>query len=82
VAAGVTYLTPNKLDFYYEQEYNIPMKKKRTPEERERMRIAFWQKWAGTMPADNLVYTNGIVEDEWYNSDITKPCDESHIKSV
>ena len=57
------------------------MKKKRTPEQREAMRIAFWQKWAGTMPV-SVTYTNCIVEDEWYISDITKACDESHIKSV
>ena len=46
------------------------MKKNRTPEQREAMRVAYWQKWAGTMPA-TVIRTKGITNDEWYISDIT-----------
>ena len=69
-------MEPNTL---YERP--IYMKAKRSPEEKEKIKIAFWQKWAGTMPAE-VVYSKGITKDEWYNSDITsapEKCDEGHI---
>ena len=40
------------------------MKKNRTPEQREAMRVAYWQKWAGTMPA-TVKRTKGKSHDEW-----------------
>lgn len=55
------------------------MKTKRTPAQKEAMKFAYWQKWAGTMPA-TVIRTKGITNDEWYNSDITKSCDEGHTK--
>lgn len=57
------------------------MKKKRTPAQREAMKYAYWNKWAGTKPA-TVIRTKGITKDEWYISDITNACDEDHIKSV
>ena len=69
------------MGYMYPNQDKVMKRSKRTPEQREAIRIAFWQKWAGTMPV-NVTYTNCIIEDEWYNSDITKACDESHIKSV
>lgn len=55
------------------------MKTKRTPAQKEAMKFAYWQKWAGTMPA-TVLRTKGITNDEWYISDITKSCDEGHTK--
>jgi hypothetical protein len=43
---------------------------KRTPEQREAMRIAYWQKWAGTMPA-TVIWTKGKSHDEWEITNIT-----------
>ncbi len=66
-------------DTLYERP--IYMKAKRSPEEKEKIRIGFWMKWAGTMPAE-VIYSKGITKDEWYNSDITsapEKCDKSHI---
>ena len=59
-------------------ERPIDMTKKKTPEQKEKIRIGFWQKWAGTMPAD-VKRTKGITNDPWTsvteitpdNSDIT-----------
>ena len=56
-------------------------KTKRTPEQREAMKFAYWNKWAGTKPA-TVIRTKGITKDEWYISDITNPCDEDHTKSI
>ena len=42
------------------------MKKNRTPEQREAMRVAYWQKWAGTMPA-TVIRTKGIDYDSPWN---------------
>ena len=54
---------------------------KRTPEQREAMMYAFWNKWGGGDPK-KVIRTKGITKDEWYIQDITKPCDEDHIKSI
>ena len=44
---------------------------KRTPEQREAMRFAYWQKWAGTKPAE-VLRTKGIdYEDPWYVTNVT-----------
>ena len=80
-AAGVTHITHSQFDFFYEPRYNRTMKKKRTPEQREAMKFAYWNKWGGGDP-NKVIRTKGITKDEWYIQDITKPCDESHIKSI
>ena len=46
------------------------MKTKRTPAQKEAMKFAYWNKWAGTKPA-TVLRTKGITNDEWYISDIT-----------
>jgi hypothetical protein len=51
-------------------ERPIYMTTKRTPEQKEKIRVAFWMKWAGTMPA-TVIYSKGITKDEWYIQDIT-----------
>ena len=71
----MTYLTPNNFDFCYEQEYNIHMtdkkkRTKRTPEQREAMKFAYWNKWGGGDP-NKVIRTKGITKDEWYIQDIT-----------
>jgi len=58
-------MEPNTL---YERP--IYMKAKRTPEEKEKIRICFWMKWAGTLPAE-VVYSKGITKDEWYIQNVT-----------
>ena len=54
---------------------------KRTPEQQLAMKFAYWNKWGGGDP-DKVIRTKGITKDEWYIQDITKPCDEDHIKSI
>ena len=43
---------------------------KKTPEQKEKIRIGFWMKWAGTMPAD-VIRTKGITNDPWTIQDVT-----------
>jgi hypothetical protein len=58
------------------------MKTKRTPAQREAMRIAYWQKWAGTMPA-TVIRTKGITNDEWYITNVTEITpDKSDITNI
>ncbi len=54
---------------------------KRTPEQREAMKFAYWNKWGGGDP-NKVIRTKGITKDEWYIQDIMNPCDESHTKSI
>ena len=56
-------------------------KTKRTPEQREAMKFAYWNKWGGGDP-NKVIRTKGIMKDEWYIQDIMNPCDESHTKSI
>ena len=37
---------------------------KKTPQQREAIRHAFWNKWAGTAPAE-VIWTKGITNDPW-----------------
>ena len=60
----VTHLTPFQFDFLYEPWYNIPMKAKRTPEQREAIKYAFWNKWGGGDP-NKVIRTKGITNDPW-----------------
>jgi hypothetical protein len=46
------------------------MKKKRTPEQREAIKWAYWNKWAGTAPA-KVLRTKGITNDPWNVAEIT-----------
>ncbi len=46
---------------------------KRTPAQRQAMKFAYWNKWAGTKPA-TVLRTKGIdYEDPWYVREITPP---------
>ena len=61
------------------------MKTKKTPAQKEAMKFAYWNKWCPGGSPDKVLRTKGITNDEWYisditKSDITKPCDEGHIK--
>jgi len=66
----VTHLTPSQFDFLYEPWYNIHMKTKRTPEQQEAIKRAFWNKWGGGDP-NKVIRTKGITKDAWYIQDIT-----------
>ena len=61
------------------------MKTKKTPAQKEAMKFAYWNKWCPGGDPEKVLRTKGITNDEWYisditKSDITKPCDEGHIK--
>ena len=43
---------------------------KRTPEQREAMKFAFWNKWGGGDP-NKVIRSKSITKDEWYIQDIT-----------
>ena len=44
---------------------------KRTPAQREAMKFAYWNKWAGTKPVE-VLRTNKIdYDDPWYVTNIT-----------
>jgi len=66
----VTHLTHSQFDFLYEPWYNIPVKKKRTPAQREAIKYAFWNKWGGGDP-NKAIRTKGITKDAWYIEEIT-----------
>ena len=44
---------------------------KRTPAQREAMKFAYWNKWAGTKPATVLRTKEIDYEDPWYVTNIT-----------
>ncbi len=53
---------------------------KRTPAQRQAMRYAYWNKWAGTKPA-TVLRTKGMdYEDPWYVTKITP--DNSDITNI
>jgi hypothetical protein len=61
----VTYLTPYEFDNNPFLEYNSTMaKKKRTPEQREAIKRAYWNKWGGD--PEKVLRTKGITNDVWY----------------
>ena len=48
----------------------MPKRTKRTPEQREAMKYAYWNKWGGGDP-DKVLRSNKIdYDDPWYISDI------------
>ena len=49
---------------------------KRTPEQREAMKFAYWNKWGGGDP-NKVIRSKGITKDEWYITDITNPAPEN-----
>ena len=55
---------------------------KRTPEQREAMKFAYWNKWGGGDP-DKALRSKGIdYEDPWYVRDITSPEFDNDITKV
>ena len=68
----MTYLTPNQFDNNPFLEYNSGMaKKRRTPEQREAIKWAYWNKWCPGGDPEKVLRTKGITNDVWYKSDIT-----------
>ena len=58
-------------------------KAKRTPQQREAMKFAYWNKWAGTKPVEVLRSNKIDYEDPWYVTDITpSELDETITKAV
>jgi len=53
------------------------MKKKRTPEQRQAMKYAYWNKWCPGGDPEKVLRSKGITNDEWYISDITNPGSEN-----
>ena len=49
---------------------------KRTPEQREAMKFAYWNKWGGGDP-NRVIRTKGITKNEWEIHDITNPSPEN-----
>jgi len=47
------------------------MKKKRTPEEREAIKRAYWNKWCPGGDFEKVIRTKGITKDEWYIQNVT-----------
>ena len=48
---------------------------KRTPEQREAMKFAYWNKWGGD--PNRVIRTKGITKNEWEIHDITNPGSEN-----
>ncbi len=70
----MTYLTPYEFDNNTFLEYNSTMakKKNRTPEEREAMKRAYWNKWCPGGDPEKVLRSKGITNDVWYNiTDVT-----------
>ena len=62
----MTYLTPNQFDNCLYLEYNCVMaKKKRTPEQREAIKRAYWNKWCPGGDPEKVLRTKGITNDAW-----------------
>ena len=60
----VTYLTSNQFAIVRPIGYNWGMGKKRTPEQREAMKFAYWNKWGGGDP-NKVKRTKGIEPSPW-----------------
>ena len=70
----MTYLTPYEFDNNSFLEYNSTMakKKNRTPEQREAMKRAYWDKWCPGGDPEKVLRTKGITNDVWYTiTDVT-----------
>ena len=62
----MTYLTPYGFDNNPFLEYNSTMaKKKRTPEQREAVKRAYWNKWCPGGDPEKVLRTKGITNDVW-----------------
>ena len=69
----MTYLTSNQFAIVRPIGYNWGMGKKRTPEQREAMKFAYWNKWGGGDPNKVLRSKEIDYEDPWYVREITSP---------
>ena len=50
---------------------NEKKRTKRTPEQREAMKFAYWNKWCPGGDPNKVIRTKGITKDEWEIHDIT-----------